>query len=286
MRSPGGGAFFGWPGLLCCPGARSAQEANPNYPVACDGDVLLRERRNSIPALLVAVLASCALAPFAPAQTNAPSALVTHPAVSISAPPLRKFRAGDADNHNILLNRPGLITLVLGTNEDSQDAARSAGIAMYPLQGRPDFQLIVVVDLRNSIATWVPSVVLAQMRSNLDHEAIELKPYFLKNGNKSDPRKSSYVIPDFSGTICPQLGWTGSSDDLRGILFGADGREIKRWDKLEDMAGLQTDVRAAIQAFIDADKAKAAAAAKTQGTKLIQPPAPHLPLPPLAPPPN
>jgi len=227
-------------------------------------------------------MVSCALASSAPAQTNTPSAPVTHTAVSISAPPLRKFRAIDADNHTILLNRPGLITLVLGTSEDSQDTARAAGKAMYPLQGRPDFQLVVVVDLRDSLATWIPSVVLAQMRSNLDHEAIELKPYFLKNSNKSDPRKSSYVIPDFAGTICPQLGWTESSDNLRGILFGADGREIKRWDKVDDMGKLQIDVRAAIQTLIEADQAKAAAAAKTEGTKLIQPPAPHLPLPPLA----
>jgi hypothetical protein len=233
-------------------------------------------------------MAACVLASSAtaPAQTNAPTVPVTRAAVSISAPPLRKFRAVDADNHTILLNHPGLITLVLGTNEDSQDGARAAGKTMYPLQGRPDFQLIVVVDLRDSIATWVPSVVLAQMRSNLDREAIELKPYFLKNGNKGDPRKSSYVIPDFAGTICPQLGWTESSDNLRGILFGADGREIQRWDKVEDMATLQTAVRAAIQALIEADQAKAAATAKTQGTKLLQPPAPHLPLPPLAPPPQ
>jgi hypothetical protein len=244
--------------------------------------------RNPTPAGLVAAMAACALASSdtAPAQTNAPSVPVAHTAVSISAPPLRKFRALDADNHTILLNRPGLITLVLGTNEDSQDGARAAGKSLYPLQGRPDFQLIVVVDLRDSIATWVPSVVLAQMRSNLDHESIELKPYFLKNGNKSDPRKSAYVIPDFAGTICPQLGWTGSSDNLRGILFGADGREIERWDKVEDMATLQTDVRAAIQALIEADEAKAAAVAKTQGTKLLQPQTPHPPLPPLASPPQ
>jgi len=234
-------------------------------------------------------MAACVLASSAtaPAQTNAPTVPVTRAAVSISAPPLRKFRAVDADNHTILLNHPGLITLVLGTNEDSQDGARAAGKTMYPLQGRPDFQLIVVVDLRDSIATWVPSVVLAQMRSNLDREAIELKPYFLKNGNGSNPRKSSYVIPDFAGTICPQLGWIGSSDNLRGILFGADGREIERWDKIDDdMTGLQTAVRTAIQALIDADQAKAAAAAKTQGTKLLQPPAPHPPLIPPAPPPN
>jgi hypothetical protein len=237
--------------------------------------------RNLIPFALVVAIAFCISASAAPAQTNAPS---VHPAASVAAPPFRKFRAVDADNHTILLNRRGQITLLLGTNEDSQDAARAAGKAMYPLRGRADFQLIVVVDLRDSLATWVPSIVLAQMRSNLDHEAIELKPYFLKNGNKSNPRNSSYVIPDFSGTICPQLGWTGGSDDLRGILFGADGREIERWDKIDDMAKLQTDVRAAIQAFIDADRAKAAAAAKTQGSKLIQPSASHPPLLPMMPP--
>ena len=206
--------------------------------------------------------------------------------VSISAPHVRKFRAVDADNRTILLNHPGVITLVLGTSEDSQDAARAAGKAVYPLEGRPDFQLIVVVDLRDSIATWVPSVVLAQMRSNQDREAIALKPYFLKNGNKTNPRSTSYVIPEFKGTICPQLGWTGTSDNLRGILFGADGREIERWDKINDMAGLQTDVRAAVEAQIDADQAKAAAVAKTQGSKLLQPQTPHPPLPPLAPPPK
>lgn len=217
-------------------------------------------------------MASCVLASSLPAQTNAPFT----PAAPANR--VRKFRAVDADNRTILLNHPGVVTLVLGTSEDSQDAARAAGRAMYPLRGRDDFQLIVVVDLRDSLATWVPSIVLGQMRSNLDHEAIELKPYFLKNGNKSNPRNSSYVIPDFKGTICPQLGWTGSSDNLRGILFGTDAREIQRWDKIDDMAKLQTDVRAAIQALIDADKAKAAAAAKTQGSKLVQPSTAHPPL--------
>src|ERR1700683_1169569 len=128
-----------------------------------------------VSSLLIAGLMSGSVAASAEAQTNAsptPVAPAAHPAVTISAPRAHKFRAVDADNHSIVLNHPGVVTLVLGTNEDSQDKARSAGKAMYPLQGRPDFQLIVVVDLRNSIATWVRSVVLAQMRSNLDHEAI------------------------------------------------------------------------------------------------------------------
>jgi hypothetical protein len=230
------------------------------------------------------VLGLLAPVSLACAQTNIvapPAAPVTHPAGPASH--VKKFRAMDADNHLVLINHPGVVTIVLGTNEDSQDAARAAGKVMYPLQGRPDFQLIVVVDLRGSIATWVPSVVLGRMRSSLDGEATELKPYFLKNGNKSNPRTSSYVIPDFSGTICPQLGWVDGSDDLRGILFGIDGREIARWDKIDDMGKLQTDVRAAIQALIDADKAKAVLEAKTQGTKLIQLSTAHPPMLPAAP---
>jgi hypothetical protein len=227
--------------------------------------------------LLLAAMAACGFVMPVVAQTPPPAA----PA---KVPPLHKFKAVDADNHTIFINRPGFVTLLLGTSEDSQDAARAAGTAMYPLRGRPDFQLIVVVDLRGSIATWAPSIVLSQMRSNLDKEAIALKPYFLKNGNKTNPRTSSYVIADFSGTICPQLGWTTGSDELRGILFGVDGREIERWDKIEDMTKLQNDVRAALQDLIDAEKAKAAEAAKTQGTKLMQPVSAHPPLQPMMPP--
>ena len=186
----------------------------------------------------------------------------------------------------VLLNRPGVITLLLGTNEDSQDEARIAGKTINPLQGRPDFQLIVVVDLRNSVAAWVPSVALEQMRSNLDREAITVKPYYLKNGNKSNPRNNAHVIADFSGTICPQLGWPEPSDDLRGILFGGDGREIKRWNKIDDMDKMQTDVRAAITAYDETVLSKAAQAPKSAGTKLIQPPTLPPPLPPFTPAPK
>jgi hypothetical protein len=219
-------------------------------------------------------VAACLFVSFAKAQAPA-----TNPAPAASGQsPVHKFKATDADNHNILINRPGVITLVLGTNQDSQDAARSAGEAVYPFRGRPDFDLVVVVDLRDSIAAWAPSIVLSQMRASLDKEAIALKPWFLKNGNTSNPRNSAKVIADFTGTICPDLGWKEHSDDLRAILFGSDGRELKRWEKLEDMTQMQADVRAAIEAF---DKASAAkAGGKTQGTKLLQPPNPPPPLPP------
>jgi hypothetical protein len=190
----------------------------------------------------------------------------------------RKIRALDADNRTVLLNRPGTISVIVGTSEDSQDAAREAGKAVYPFQGRPDFQLVVVVDLRNSIATWLPSIVLNRMRSSLDQEAIELKPYFLKNGNKSNPRLTQHVVPDFSGTICPELGWPKGSDKLRAIIFGVDGREIERIDEVNDMTKFQADVNAAIQAQVDIEQAKFAEAAKTPGSKLLQPIYHHPPL--------
>jgi hypothetical protein len=238
------------------------------------------------PAILAAIVAGCVFALPMKAQAPASSSPTANPSGATSSPstPVRKFKATDADNHNILINKPGVITLLLGTNEDSQDAARAAGEAVYPYRGRPDFDLIVVVDLRDSIAAWAPTVVLAEMRSNLDKEVKDLKPYFLQNGNTSNPRNSMHVIADFTGTICPQLGWPAHTDDLRAILFGGDGREIKRWDKLEDMAQMQSDVHAAIEAFDQAQIARAAAAGKTQGTKVNQPPSPPRPLPVITPP--
>ncbi len=161
-----------------------------------------------------------------------------------AAPPIK---VTDADNHTVVLNKPGLISVVIGTSEDSQNLARRAGRAMYPFQGLPEFQLTVVVDLRDSIASWVPSVVIDHMRRSLDEEAVELQPYYLKNGNKGNPRRFLHVVPDFKGTIVPRLNWTGTPDQLHAVIFGADGREIRRWESIESMDALQNAVSAAIQ---------------------------------------
>jgi hypothetical protein len=164
-------------------------------------------------------------------------------------PAAPKIKAVDADNHNIILNKPGFISVIIGTSEDSQDAARRAGKAMYPFQGKTDFQLVVVVDLRDSIAAWVPSVVIDHMRKSLDQEAIELKSYYLQNGNKENPRRYLHVVPDFKGTIVPQLNWTGTPDELHATMYGADGGELKRWENISNMEKFQDEVRAALQAY-------------------------------------
>ena len=178
---------------------------------------------------------------------------VNAPAATVSTVP--KIKVRDADGHNIIINRPGFISVVIGTSEDSQDAARRAGKAMYPFQGLSDFQLVVVVDLRDSIASWMPSVVIDHMRASLDDEAIELKPYFIKNGNTGNPRRSCHVVPDFKGTIVPQFNWAGTPDELHATLYGLDGRELKRWGNVDNMDKFQADVRAALQAAHDNAKA-------------------------------
>jgi hypothetical protein len=196
-----------------------------------------------------------------------------------SASSVHHIKAVDADNHNVLINRTGVITALIGTSADSQEAARQAGVAVYPFQGRSDFQLIVAVDLRDSLANWAPGIAVSRMRSSLDDEAIELKPYFLKNGNRSNPRNSSHVIPDFNGKLFTQLGWPETSSDLRAIIYGADGREFQRFDKVDNMDVLYNSVRAAIANYLAVKKAREAAAPPVPVTRstALSPPTPPLP---------
>jgi hypothetical protein len=179
----------------------------------------------------------------------------------------RKIRAVDADNHLVLLNRTGVVTLVIGTSQSSQEAARVAGELVYPFQGRADFQLVVAVDLHDSLATWAPGIAINQMKSNLDDEAIELKPWFLKNGNKSNPRVSCHVIPDFKGSLFAELGWPKTSSDLRALVFGYDGREYKRFDKVENMNVLFNAVRSAIADYLSVKRAHVAGGPPTPVTR-------------------
>ena len=181
-----------------------------------------------------------------------------------------KIKVTDADNHTVILNRPGFISVVLGTSEDSQDAARRAGRALYPFQGMSDFQEVVIVDLRDSIAAWVPSVVIDHMRRSLDEEALELKPFFLTNGNKSNPRRSLHVVPDFKGNVMPLVNWAGTPDELHATMYGVDGRELKRWENIGDMNTFQAAVRAALQANSDRGAAAAAAATAAKSIKPVK----------------
>jgi hypothetical protein len=191
----------------------------------------------------------------------------------------RHIKAVDADGHIRVLNRTGVVTALIGTSESSQDAARDAGVAMHPFQGRNDFQLIVAVDLRGSMANWAPSIARSRMRSSLDDEAVELKPFFLKNGNRSNPRGSCHVVPDFDGKLFTELGWPETSGTLRGIVYGANGREYQRFDQLTNLNLFYNSVRSAISDYIDVRKTREAAAPPLSATRpsALSPPTPPLP---------
>jgi hypothetical protein len=197
----------------------------------------------------------------------------------IAAPRVKHFRAIDADNHSVVINRPGVITALIGTSEDSQEEARQAGIAMYPFQGRPDFQLIVAVDLHDSMATWAPGIAISRMKSSLDDEAVDLRPYYLKNGNRSNPRGACHVIPDFNDRLFMELGWPQPSSSLRAIVFSADGREYKRFDQLGDVNLLYNAVRSAIADYLTVKKAHAEGGPPVPGTRTsaLSPQLPPLP---------
>ncbi len=108
---------------------------------------------------------------------SGPPAMATTPLGS------KPIKLKDVDGRTFTINRKGRVCVVFGTDSDSQDLARKAGVAMYPFQGRRDFQMTVIVDLGGSIATWVPNLAVSKMRENLDTEATELKPFYEKNKN-------------------------------------------------------------------------------------------------------
>ena len=110
-------------------------------------------------------------------------------------------------------------------------------------------------------------MAISRMKSSLDGEAVELKPYFLKNGNRGNPRSSCRVVPDFKGTLFAQLGWPQSSSDLRAVIFGSDGKEYKRFDKVDNMNLLFNTVRSAISDYVALRRAHAAAAPPVPGTR-------------------
>jgi hypothetical protein len=117
------------------------------------------------------------------------------------------------------------------------------------------------------------------MRSSLDDEALDLKPYFLKNGNRSNPRNSCHVVPDFDGKLFTELGWPQTSSTLRAIVYSANGKEFQRFDQISDMNLLYNSVRSAIANYLALKKERAAATPPMSAmrTSALSPPSPPLP---------
>lgn len=135
-------------------------------------------------------------------------------------------RIKNCDGQETVLNPQGQFTVVMASSQPLADTTREFGRALYPWQGLEDFRLIVVVDLRKSLGSFVRSWTKGRMKADLDEEALALKPWFQARGNTNNPRTYLCAIPDFDGKATEALGW-GSDDEVMKVkIFGKDGEKV------------------------------------------------------------
>jgi hypothetical protein len=109
------------------------------------------------------------------------------------APPAHgaEIKLTDVDGKIVVLNKPGRVTVVLYCTEETQEQTRLNGTALDAFKGRADFRYVVLLDLRDSLASLAKGYVKRRVQSDLDVEAKRLKSFYKKNGNDGDPRKIS-----------------------------------------------------------------------------------------------
>lgn len=147
------------------------------------------------------------------------------------------------DGKPTVLNPKGQITVVLASSQPLADTTREFGKALYPWQGMENFRLIVVVDLRKSLGSFVRSWTVGRMKADLDEEALALKPWFMARGNPDHPRAYLCAIPDFDGEATEALGW-GSDDRVMKVgIFGKDGEVVWVNKNVKSPSSLITKVK-------------------------------------------
>lgn len=142
------------------------------------------------------------------------------------------IQAMHVDGKEFALNQAGRVTVVLYSCPAVQDRTRGAGKAVYEFQGRDDFRVAVVVDLRGSLAHLAKGYTARRMKADLDEEAKRVKPFYLKNGNTSDPRPNFAAFADFDGALSKRLGWEEQRNQMRVVIFDRSGNEAGRWEDL------------------------------------------------------
>lgn len=153
------------------------------------------------------------------------------------------IEAQDVDGKKVKLNAKERIHVIIYSTQSLQAKTRAAGKSLYPLQGHPNLRVIVVIDLRSSLAQLAKGYTIKRARADLDEEAKRLEPFYRKNGNFSSPRPDLSAIADFDGALCRRLGWNEPSDTLQVIVYDNTGREIKRWKNLKDYDELYNRVK-------------------------------------------
>jgi len=137
----------------------------------------------------------------------------------------------DCDGKVVQLNPAGKITVVMASSQPLADTTREFGRAVYGWQGRKEFRVIVVVDLRKSLGTLFKSWTVGKMKADLDEEAERLVPWYRANKNPENPRGDLCGIPDFDGKATDSLGWSSDEKKMKVTIFGKNGDVI--WSEMD-----------------------------------------------------
>jgi len=149
----------------------------------------------------------------------------------------------DAFESSRVLNPPDKVSVILYSSPAVQEKTREAGRVLNPFLARTDFQLVVLVDLKGSLANWAKGYTRRRMQRDLKAKIDNLPAEIQHFHQGKYPRPDITVVPDFDGHACQSLEWDESSDKkLKAIIFD-DGKLVRQWKDLEDYRLLQKSVK-------------------------------------------
>jgi len=137
-------------------------------------------------------------------------------------------RVTDAFEVERVLAPPGKVSVLIYSNASLAAKTREAGNLFNSLLGRDDFQLIVVVDLRSSLAHWAPGYTRRRMQRDLQAKIDGLSPEIQSYHGGQWPRPDITAIPDFEGTLCQFLEWSEPLEQIQGVIY-SEGQMVFRW---------------------------------------------------------
>ena len=148
----------------------------------------------------------------------------------------------DCDGKVVELNPADRITVVLARSQPLADTTREFGRAVYGWQGRKEFRVIVVVDLRKSLGTLFKGWTVGKMKADLDEEAETLIPWYRANQNPNNPRPDLCGIADFDGKATESLGWGSDDTKMKVSIFGKDRNVVWSGVNVKSPAYLQAEI--------------------------------------------
>jgi hypothetical protein len=148
----------------------------------------------------------------------------------------------DCDGKVVELNPADRITVVLASSQPLADTTREFGRALYGWQGRKEFRVIVVVDLRKSLGTLFKGWTVGKMKADLDEEAETLIPWYRANQNPNNPRPDLCGIADFDGKATESLGWGSDDTKMKVSIFGKDRNVVWSGVNVKSPAFLQAEI--------------------------------------------